>query len=342
MITKRILLLVIILLFGFINQTFSSSEQQYKTLINSEDIYQVTYDDFLNFGVNVNDINLSAFRISSMNKAIPVNIYTQTPNVFSRGDYIEFYGCFLHGKTGYYDPYVFDNAYFLSWNGTSPSPRMKTIDKNDFGTDQSKPVNVSMYQDFIHLEETHHHRDFEFASEEISDHWTWTPLIAPVIYDIQIPLNNIVTGSDRFASIKISLIGFSHLPVEPDHHVMVFLNGKGIGDFTFDGQSEYVYENAHIPMNYISNGLNKVQLCLPMDLPISDDDTIEPMDIVSLNWVEFKYWRELSANFSNRFKFSVGDATQKLHGLYQFKITDFASPNLKRKMADMNFIFRIL
>ena len=80
----------------------------YSFEIVSEGIYRITYDDFVSYGFDMNQ--LIAANIQIFREGQEIAIYTSTPGLLIPGDYIEFYGS---GENGKFDKYLYQDTTHL-------------------------------------------------------------------------------------------------------------------------------------------------------------------------------------------------------------------------------------
>jgi hypothetical protein len=94
-------------------------------------------------------------------------------------------------------------------------------------------------------------------------------------------LKDLAAGSGR---IRVSLWARTEAPANPDHHLVLSVNGQPVADQTWDGKGRYQLD-ASIPAGVLKEGSNSIGLQL---------SSIEGIaaDIVLLDWVEVGYPRK--------------------------------------------------
>ena len=116
------------------------------------------------------------------------------------------------------------------------------------------------------------------------DHWLWQPLYGRRSLTVSLTVGPLAEGE---ASFTISLWSNSSAPVDPDHHVVVLLNGVSIADVTWDGQERQEIGGV-IPPGVLQPGPNELSLQAP-------GDTGAPAEVSFLDWIEFRYPQPLRA-----------------------------------------------
>ena len=87
------------------------------------------------------------------------------------------------------------------------------------------------------------------------------------------------------AMLRVRLVANSSAPVDPDHHLILSVNGAQIADEKWDGAGPHVI-TAIVPSGVVRPGENTVTLEAP-------GDTGAPADSSWLDWIELTYPREL-------------------------------------------------
>ncbi len=107
-------------------------------------------------------------------------------------------------------------------------------------------------------------------------------------------------------TLEVELHGGTTLPQDPDHHVVVQLNGTSIADVHFDGlQAKTIW--TRVPTGVLQNGSNLLSLTLPGDQGAA-------FDLVYLNRYQVTYPRALTAP-QGRLSFSGSGPAFEVHDL---------------------------
>jgi hypothetical protein len=131
----------------------------------------------------------------------------------------------------------------------------------------------------VRAEEQKHYDGMAAAGE---DRWLWQSIFAPV--EIQVPVQAPHAAAGE-AMLRVRLVANSSAPVDPDHHLILSVNGTQIADEKWDGAGPHVI-TATVPGGVVRPGENTVTLKAP-------GDTGAPADSALLDWVELTYPREL-------------------------------------------------
>jgi len=147
------------------NEWIDYNKTYHKISIKKDGIYQISYQQLQNAGIDMNNVSGKDFQLHVYGKEIP--IYTSTQGKFGSSDYIEFYGeknrsqldYFLY-RTKYflfnpeYSLFTDDASYFLTWDKNKVNKRFASIDNDLTG---SLPDKEEFY---LHSEKLVNHTDF--------------------------------------------------------------------------------------------------------------------------------------------------------------------------------------
>ena len=131
----------------------------------------------------------------------------------------------------------------------------------------------------VRAEEQKHYDGMAAAAE---DHWLWQSIFAPAEIQVSLQAPRATEGE---ATLRVRLVANSSAPVEPDHHLILSINGAQIADEKWDGAGSHVI-TATVPSGVVRPGENTVTLKAP-------GDTGAPADSLMLDWIELTYPREL-------------------------------------------------
>jgi hypothetical protein len=154
------------------------------------------------------------------------------------------------------------------------------------------------------------------------DHWLWQPLFAPSETDLQILARHAAPGEGE---LRLRVWGSSSAAANPDHHLLLYLNGTPIADSAWDGLGAHVV-TATVPPGILQEGANRLTLKAPGDAGAQVDSML-------IDWAEISYPRELVLDeaalaFSGQapgftVRIPAGSASQSL---VLWDITDPAEP----------------
>jgi hypothetical protein len=114
------------------------------------------------------------------------------------------------------------------------------------------------------------------------DRWLWQSIFAPAEIQAAIQAPHAAEGE---ATLRVRLVANSSGTVNPDHHLILSINGTQITDEKWDGAGSHVI-TATVPSGVVRPGDNTVTLKAP-------GDTGAPADSSMLDWIELTYPKEL-------------------------------------------------
>ena len=106
------------------------------------------------------------------------------------------------------------------------------------------------------------------------------PLVAPVSADFEVSLDAIAAGPAR---IRVAVWANSEAAQDPDHHLLIQINGNPAVDAQWDGKGWHVIEG-EFGTELLKDGVNEVRIEAP-------GDTGAAIDLVQLDWIELEYSR---------------------------------------------------
>ncbi|MCE1189366.1 MAG: C25 family cysteine peptidase [Ignavibacteria bacterium] len=296
----------------------------YKIYLNKEGIYQLTYSDLVNAGIPVNTItNTGTIQLYADGKQVPIEVVTASSGEFKQGDYIRFIG-----NTAPASPYCrmniynTSNVYFLTINGdASVSQRFTPGNHNTSisATPQTYYHRMDYYEKDSVFERLGH------APDEKRDFWFW----AGIAYDggttnprfvtqFNSPANVIMDS--QFVDFRLFLHGMTHYLCNFDHHAIIKINGKKIGEALWNGQTEYMFQTR------FKIGSSDIPLQTTNTLEIYLDGVIcrpNAADDIRINWFDLSYYSTLKAN-SNSYQF-----TSLNNGLSQYTLTAWPGDSIR-------------
>jgi len=236
-------------------------QPQIKIFVTKDGLYQVTYADLLDAGLDLAGIDPRTIKMTNRGAEIPIHVH---------GQEIEFYGTAMSGI------FTSRNVYWLS-AGEANGLRMTERDGTPSGSDS---IPASFYTT-LHLEEDNTYWQ-NIPNGAGQDHWFWRKIAAPAAKDVTIALKDIASTTED-CTVRVLLKGKTDdLSIDPDHHTRIHLNGTQIDEAWWDGQIEYQHQ-ATVPQSYLSDGANTLTI-------ESLGDTGAEVDSIYLNWLELGYW----------------------------------------------------
>jgi len=321
----------------------SSGISQIQFVVDSEGIYQVTYEllsqhlnswqDSLGYDVDfdINSIDPRYLELTHQNGLVPIHFVGERDGSFDPGDYFEFYGDRNYGKEGYSDTYTAENVYTLSLED-SWGARMAV---ENGGIRETNPRNYILpvsYEQTIHLEQQNTFSALGARFTPREDLWFWKTLNAPEMnvttFELQYPHQNHLRGF----TANVCLVGLTDTP----HHARVRLNAAFIGEHTantWSGQAERIFTNdSHLANEYLNHGTNYLYVEMPGDTSAGAQERI------LLDYLTLSYWREYITD-SDYIKFSR--PSNRPLGLYQFELDNFSTEDVSVYKINSSFMENI-
>lgn len=257
----------------------SRTGQVFKIIVEKDGFYQVAGRDLERAGAVLRGVDPRLISLTNKGRAVPVWVTGSRDGAFDPQDAIRFRGEFNRGDNSYYSPYTPANVYWLNI-GEVPGAQLVEVDGGLYDTSPLRPSSTRLSR---HFEQDLVFERLLLVSDETADHWFWvqlqpgSPLVIPLRLD-----KPKTTGQP--ARVKVRLRGLTYPSyANPDHHVVVKLNGDVVGDAKWDGQAAYTVDNASVPASTLRDGENALSIELPGDTGAGD------LDLVLLDWIEVEY-----------------------------------------------------
>lgn len=311
---------------------------RFKIIINEDGLYQVSYDDLQDAGMNMNNVDARKLRLYNKGREIPIYVESGADQNFGPNDYFEFWGekNYFENQSLYpdmhNDPFTPRNVYWLE---ISAKNGLRMVDESGalIKTNPAQYIVPYAYTERVHFEEDNHFEHFGQSSangDKLShtiDNWFYDSGVAAVgsrsySFDLPYPLES---GSNS-VFVKTMLRGRTYFEEnynEIDRHMVdVWLNDKKIGSST-----NWKDQNAHVITNEgtfgaaqadIAHGENELRLVM---------DQVGVSDVVLLNWFEIQYLRKYRAS-DNKIIFRKQENLPENYTI-QFEVDGFSSPNIE-------------
>lgn len=313
---------------------------KYKILVDKDAIYQVTYQDLIDAGMDLKSINPKKLRLSNKGQEVAIYFKGSSDLSFDDGDYFEFWGeknknTFLDQYPDMYsDPFTDVNVYWLE---ESNSAGQRMVEENG-ALIVSNPALYRVPQSFkekLHFEKDSHYEHFGQLGASLDgpsntlDLWYYdSGIIADGNYSydffLPYPYNQ---GNTVF--VKAVFRGRSYRDEKNplnSHEVLLRINegssGNRIGESgKWENQEMHIIQNSNgISQSFINHGTNSLKVYLTQE-----DSSIS--DIVLLNWFDVEYLRKYRAyNNSIIFRRGYGYSTDRF---FQFEVDGFNNPNIE-------------
>lgn len=113
-----------------------------------------------------------------------------------------------------------------------------------------------------------------FASSE--DAWFWAKLGAKPDHTISFELDDLADTGD--VHLQVSIWSNTQDSVDPDHHIVLQLNGQPIGEDRWDGAGTHTVE-ATVAANQIKSGTNELTVTMPRDVAENETDFVNALTV---------------------------------------------------------------
>ncbi len=247
----------------------------YNFKVSRTGIYRVTYETLLAAGLDLAGVPVREITVLNQNQMIPV--YVTMPGKaanFGAGGYIEFYGQALDTM------YTGTNIYTVQVS-TGTVNQLPIIDATP-GQGLSAPVSYSNTNIV--------NRQLYYASSSPStEAWYDTAMLVYMSsksWNFTFQVNGLADSSST-ASFDLDVWGMTALPQNPDHHLLVSVNGLAVANDRFDGMVDRDLKIS-LPAGSLHEGANTLQLTLP-------GDTGAAYDLIYLNKYSITYPRVFQA-----------------------------------------------
>lgn len=249
----------------------------WKIKVNSDGIYKVTYAELSTAGLPVDSLDPYTFQLFNLGNEVAIRVIGEQDGKFDSTDSILFYGQGISSK------YTKDNVYWLTY-GKTTGLRMTTRDV----TPGTATVPVS-YDAFRHIESNNFYIGAA-GGDAAQDRWLWNYYYTPggiTKWTTNFTLGLPYTGP---ATLKIAMWGYTNLTIDPDHDVIVTLNGTQLGEFKWDGFNWMIAEMDVLP-GVLMAGINNLEAKF-------GNTTGNSIDTVWFDWVELTYANNFQADMN--------------------------------------------
>jgi hypothetical protein len=271
----------------------------YNFKVSQTGIYRVTYETLQAAGLDLAGVPVNEITVLNQNQMIPAYVYMPgQAAAFGAGGYIEFYGQALDTL------YTGTNIYTVQVS-TGTVNQLPMIDATA-GTGAIVPAS---YSNTLVVNNQNSYANYAPGN----DPWYDTEMLAYTSskswnYTFQV---NGLADQNATANMNLVVWGVTDWPQNPDHHLVVSVNGVKLADQKFDGLVEKTF-NISIPGGTLKTGSNTLTLTLPGDTGVQ-------YDLVDLDKYSVTYPRTFQA-VNGQLSFSAaGEA---------FNVTNLPSGNV--------------
>ena len=248
----------------------SGSAAAVKLLVEADGIYTVPAAALRSAGFDLTTVSPETFALTRVGQPVAFQVVGQGKNRTLR-----FYGQVPPAPTAY----AGQSVYWLAPTSAGPAA-IAARPAAPAGRAAPDITPTTVVSAKMRAEEQKHYDGMAAAAE---DHWLWQSIFAPAEIHVPVQAPHAAPGE---AMLRVRLVANSSAPVDPDHHLILSINGAQIADEKWDGIGPRVI-TATVPSGIVRLGENTVTLKAP-------GDTGAPADSAVLDWVELTYPRELA------------------------------------------------
>ncbi len=314
---------------------YNPNSEYYKIFISETDVYRITYDE-LNDKFNFpGKISSNSLRLFNEGKETAIEIVNSEVGQFQSGDYFQFVGhkptpTIFHQQ----NIYTNKNVYWLTIDNPSDQP-LRYKDKNGFPSNYSSTHKQVI--ETVHYEVDSLYERMGLAFDDNRDHWYWGKVsgnggIPQQKFEAR--FDGFVNPSplDKSATLRVSLHGINRQNCFPDHKALISLTDQPIGEISWDGQDQAIFEKSFIVdennIKIFPSG-NLLQVTSNGDVCESGSDEMR------VNWFQIDYWRYNRAENGNKYFFK---SLSNVNGITRFQVWQWTKENAKIYVPSKNQI----
>jgi hypothetical protein len=275
----------------------------WRVKVREDGFYRLTYDELGAAGVPVDMLDPRTLQLYNLGSEVAIYVTGEDDERFDPGDTILFYGQAVESK------YTADNVYWLTYGG-DPGLRMGSRD----GT-PGEEATPSHYPADRHMEQNNWYITTAPGDENL-ERWIWDWIQPPSrpSWSHGFSLTAPYTGTYT-ATLTVAMLGYLENPINPDHHVVMSLNGTQVGEEWWDGITWRVLDMDDIPQSLLLAGNNTLSVVCPNDTGVGND-------LIYIDWAELE--------FANTF-LAEGDVlpfSYDTSGTWKFQVDGFSTDEL--------------
>jgi hypothetical protein len=325
--------------------------------VGKDAIYRITYDNLIQNGIDLSQINPKTFQMYWKGREMPIYVFGEEDSFFNEGDFIEFVGIKNYGGNhrvintyntpynDYFDRYSDTTIVWLTW-GKNEGKRMPTLDVQH-GTAANT---INYYNHLIHEEKNVW---FDFSCDQLvrrqlpewieNETWMWR---TQGVGNLDLPFQVVDLVPNKTAKAFIKLQSYASNITKNAHKVGLRINNDNAvrDSSSFDNYQQRLIK-AKFNSNLLSNGTNQIKSV--------SFQTSGSLNSVFHDWYEIEYPRTLLfKNDSIVFKYNDYNAIESVNyeignysgsdlSIYRFhnmtsvsKVTDFQIQNNKVILTD--------
>ena len=262
---------------------FPIGVQTLKITVNEDGLYQISYNDILNAGLNPASLNTNALQLMHMNQSVAYQFIGDNDGTFEAGETVRFYGWAFDGSR--HDRlYVGDNNVYFLYSGGSAN-NVTTVNSSSSGN------LVNSWRSTIDYEQDKFFTTTDDIQWQLSDNeadaWYWFGLKNGITKTVSIEVPNPINNGNP-ASL---LVEVNSTNTKTGHLLDVSLNDSLLQTFTWNFNRNKNLEHNSLAASALLDGANQVDL---WSHRLNDNGGIDFDDIL-VNRMTLTYDRALTA-----------------------------------------------
>lgn len=275
---KSAFLLILLLILAACTPAPTPEAETVKLAVEADGIYTVSADALARVGFDLAGASEDQLSLTSGGEPVAFRLVGE-----GRNRSLLFYGQAL-GPNAY-------TARNIYWLRRAAGDQASTPIPNRNAAPSAEIALTTAVTDTLRVEERRHYRGLAKPGE---NRWYWEALFAPTELTINMDVPRV---TDSAAVVRLGLYGSSSSgAVDPDHHLVLALNGVQVADAHWDGPGPYTLEASLTP-GILRTGENRLRFLMP-------NDTGAPVDSIQLDWIEITYRRALTADDGGNLTFA--------------------------------------
>ncbi|MFC1705460.1 C25 family cysteine peptidase [Planctomycetota bacterium] len=238
---------------------------------------------------------------------VPIYVRGQDDGSLDATDFVLFYATESTSR------FSTETTYFLTWGGSTGRRVTEVAASPSGGTPVAATflATTRIEQDSFYLGKV--------PQGATDDHWFDGYWAAPDIGWWTLNVSAVV-GTSSNCFFRYRVLGMTAIAgVDPDHHLILLLNGQVADDVLWDGQRFYEREVALPQDVWLQNGPNAIGMEAP-------GDTGASVETFCPDWIEVAYWRDYVAT-GDKLVFSPDSGL--LPGAMEYRLGGFGSPEVE-------------
>lgn len=321
------------------NYWYNPNKEYYKIYLSEKGVYRLTYDYLLGLGLPLDGTMVD--KIELFNDGIELPIFVKDSNendIFDSGDYIEFIGNQVSPSPySNLNIYNLQNVYWLSFEADSVGRRFTSIDGNSLTWD--KTYLTTKFSS--HFEKDSLYERLGHAIDDKRDYWYWGKtsgqngnLTRLFTAEFRSPLN--LNADSTYFKVRVGMHGLTTIScVNPDHRVKFYLTGQYIGETTWDGANNHIFETTLSIGQINIFPFNNFQVAAYGDIPPNPCNPNSPSyDEILVNWFSIEYYRDHKADSNYFYFYSPTSINSKL----RFGVFNWNRDNMRIYIPQKNSV----